>query len=89
MTRVSSNTTAHTPARAAASMAITHPALVWPQVLEQRQIKKSTKANPIPIQHRSSSAASVFSESSEYSYGKEISTSGSKSLFQKIKEFFY
>ncbi|KAI8956182.1 hypothetical protein F4801DRAFT_525716 [Xylaria longipes] len=88
MPQAPSNTSAHTPARAAASMSITHPALVWSQMQEQKQLKNPTRESPATTQARSSSAASVLSHSTDYSYQKEQSTAEPKSIFQKIKEFF-
>ncbi|KAI0860705.1 hypothetical protein F4860DRAFT_478386 [Xylaria cubensis] len=87
MPQAPTNNASHTPAHAAASMSTTHPALVWSQVQEQKQLKKSTH-NPIATQARSSSAASVLSHSTAYSYQKEQSTARPKSFFQRIKEFF-
>ncbi|KAI3332176.1 hypothetical protein HD806DRAFT_479722 [Xylariaceae sp. AK1471] len=89
MPQTSRNTTAHTPAYAAASMSMTHPSLVWSQMQEQKQLKKSTLRSPTTTQSRSSSAASVLSQSTTYSYDKGQSTPEPKSLFQRIKELLF
>ncbi|KAI0489835.1 hypothetical protein F4859DRAFT_523689 [Xylaria cf. heliscus] len=86
MSQDQSNTAPHTAAHAGASMSMTHPALVWSQVQEQKQLRKSTPKVPMTTKDQSSSAASVLSHSTTYSYQKEQSAAEPKSLSQKIKK---
>lgn len=84
----SSHSTTHTPAYAATSMSITHPTLIWAQVLEQKQLRKTSAKRSTLQQPDSSSAASVFSQSTACSYNKEQPERKPRSFPQKIRNFF-
>ncbi|KAI8630412.1 hypothetical protein F5Y19DRAFT_427561 [Xylariaceae sp. FL1651] len=82
-----SHSATHTPAYAAASLSMTHPALVWSQVHEQRQQKRDASIATTKPQY--SSAVSIYSQSTAYSYDKEQPASESRSLSQRVKGFFH
>ncbi|KAJ8129387.1 hypothetical protein O1611_g4247 [Lasiodiplodia mahajangana] len=88
MSHAPTNFLSHAPAYAATSLAITHPTLIWSQVLEQKQLRKTALGRPAPAQSQSSSAASVLSQATDYSYSKEQPAVEHKSLLRKMKGFF-
>ncbi|KAI0106231.1 hypothetical protein GGR51DRAFT_518312 [Nemania sp. FL0031] len=88
MSHAPANFSPHAPSYAATSLAITHPTLIWSPVLEQKQLRKSALENPVPAKPQSSSAASVLSQATDYSYSKEQPVSERRSFVRKMKDLF-